>query len=109
MRRSAREALATQSRPRAAHESRTFRRRNGGEVFGKQTDDDRQNVMDKTNAAPDPAHRARVFDPIAKWRIGCRAQALGLFGGDDDRLKLVECPGQTGTAASLSRIQSKCE
>ena len=69
----------------------------------------RQNVMDKTNAAPDPAHRARVFDPIAKWRIGCRAQALGLFGGDDDRLKLVECPGQTGTAASLSRIQSKCE
>ena len=105
---------AKHSQRRLGLESRTNRGHFGegpGEVFGKQTDDDRQNVMGKTNLALrlGPAHRARKLDQIETWRIGCRAQARGLFGGDDDSLELVERPCQIGTAASSSDMQSRCE
>ena len=65
-----------------------------GEVLGEHTDDEYQDVMDKTDPAPDPAHRARESDRIGAQCIGRRAQARGLLGGDDDRFEHIESPGQ---------------
>ena len=63
-------------------------------MLGQQSDDDAQDVMDKTHPASDPAHRARELDRIGAQPIGRRAQARGLLGGDDDRFDPIESTGQ---------------
>ena len=61
-----------------------------GELFGQQPDDDTQDVMDETDPALDPAHRARELDRVAAKRIGHGGQALRLLGVGYHRLDLVE-------------------
>ena len=78
-----------------------------GEVLGEQTDDERQDVVDKTDPAPDPAHRAQELDRIGAQHIGRRAQARGLLGGGDDRFEPIESPGHLRPetyADALARI-----
>ena len=65
-----------------------------GEVLGEQTDDEGQDVVDKTDPAPDPTHRPWKPDRIGAQRIGRRGKARGLLGGGDDRFEHIESPGQ---------------
>ena len=61
-----------------------------GERLGEEPDDDRQDVMDETHPALDPAHRPRELDRVAAQRIGCGGQARGLLGVGHHRLDVIE-------------------
>ena len=61
-------------------EPRTHRAHLGdapGELFGEEPDDDRQDVMDETDPALDPAHRPRELDRIAAQIIWPRRPDSG--------------------------------
>ena len=60
------------------------------EVLGEQPDDERQDVVDKTHPACDPAHRPRKLDGIAAQRIGRRGPTRRPLGVRHHRLDLVE-------------------
>ena len=64
-----------------------------GELFGEEPDDDAQDVMDETDPALDPAHRARELDRVGAQRIGRGAEARGLLGVGHHRFELVELTG----------------